>query len=132
MITIAGIKGQKIAVFGLGATGLAAAEALIASGAEVYSWDENPASREKTLNTEYRAEEPDNWPWSDLSSLVLSPGVPLTHPTAHPIVRRARSEGVEIIGDLELFARTINALEPEKRPRVVAITGSNGKSTTTR
>ncbi|MEL6379573.1 MAG: UDP-N-acetylmuramoyl-L-alanine--D-glutamate ligase [Pseudomonadota bacterium] len=132
MITITGIKGQKIGVFGLGATGLAAADALIASGAEVYSWDENPASREKTLNTEYRAEEPDNWPWSELSSLVLSPGVPLTHPTVHPVVRRARAEGVEIIGDLELFARTINGLDPEQRPCIVAITGSNGKSTTTR
>ena len=131
MIKVSGIKGKRFGVFGLGATGLAAARALSASGAEVYSWDENPEVCEKTANTEYRAERPVHWPWDQLSGVVLSPGVPFTHPKPHPIVEKARSTGVEIIGDMELFARVINAMPDEERPKIVAITGSNGKSTTT-
>lgn len=132
MIKIPGIKEQKFAVFGLGATGVAAANALVASGAEVYSWDENITAREKTGNTEYLAEEPDNWPWSELTALVLSPGVALTHPAPHSVVKRAHAEGVKIIGDIELFANAIAAFPEQNRPKIVAITGSNGKSTTTR
>ncbi|MEQ8177562.1 MAG: UDP-N-acetylmuramoyl-L-alanine--D-glutamate ligase [Amphiplicatus sp.] len=131
MITIPGVKNRKIGVFGLGATGLAAADALIASGAQVFTFDESPAAREKTANTEYRAEHPKQWPWAELSSLVLSPGVPLTHPKPHAIVRKAIAEGVEVIGDIELFARSLAALDEKARPKVIAVTGSNGKSTTT-
>lgn len=131
MIRIPDSRRKKIAVFGLGATGLAAAEALVASGAEVFAWDESPSAREKTANTEYRAEHPKEWPWAALSSVVLSPGVPLTHPKPHAIVRKAQAEKIEIIGDIELFARAINALEPPQRPKIIAVTGSNGKSTTT-
>lgn len=131
MITIPRMAKQKIGVFGLGATGVSAAEALVASGAQVYTFDENAAAREKTRNTEYRAEHPRQWPWAELSALVLSPGVPLTHPKPHAIVTKAQREGVEIVGDIELFARAIEALPESQRPKVVAVTGSNGKSTTT-
>jgi UDP-N-acetylmuramoylalanine--D-glutamate ligase len=131
MIIVPGAAKKKFAVFGLGATGLSAAEALVASGAEVHSFDESATARATTANTEYRAEHPKDWPWSELAGLVLSPGVPLTHPKPHAIVRKAKAEGVEIIGDVELFARAINALPRPARPRIVAITGSNGKSTTT-
>jgi UDP-N-acetylmuramoylalanine--D-glutamate ligase len=62
---------------------------------------------------------------------MLSPGVPLTHPAPHWTVERAKSAGVEIVGDVELFARTVNAAPAWKRPKVAAITGTNGKSTTT-
>lgn len=131
MITIPRMAKQKIGVFGLGATGVSAAEALVASGAQVYTFDENAAAREKTRNTEYRAEHPRQWPWAELSALVLSPGVPLTHPKPHAIVTKAQREGVEIVGDIELFARAIEALPESQRPKVAAVTGSNGKSTTT-
>lgn len=131
MITIPGIEKRKIAVYGLGATGLSACEALSASGADVYCWDDNEAARAKTANTRYAAEHPKSWPWNELRSLALSPGVPLTHPAPHPIVKKAHQVGVEVIGDIEFFARAINAAPKAERPRVVAITGSNGKSTTT-
>ncbi|MCA8887494.1 MAG: UDP-N-acetylmuramoyl-L-alanine--D-glutamate ligase [Parvularculaceae bacterium] len=131
MITIPGIEKKKIGVYGLGLTGVSVCQALVASGAEVFCWDEKSAAREKTENTKYAAEHPKQWPWKELSSLVVSPGVPLTHPKPHVIVRKARQEGVEVIGDIELFARAVNALEEDERPRVIAITGSNGKSTTT-
>ncbi|MDP3384625.1 MAG: UDP-N-acetylmuramoyl-L-alanine--D-glutamate ligase, partial [Phenylobacterium sp.] len=69
--------------------------------------------------------------WWSFSALLLSPGVPLTHPTPHWTVERARAAGVEVLGDIELFARAVNAAPEHKRPKVVAITGTNGKSTTT-
>ena len=72
MISVPGVKGKKFAVFGLGASGLSTAEALIASGAQVFTWDESKSAREKTANTEYRAEHPKDWPWKELSALVLS------------------------------------------------------------
>jgi len=62
---------------------------------------------------------------------MLSPGVPLTHPKPHWTVEKAIAEGVEILGDMELFARAVNAAPEHKRPKIVAITGTNGKSTTT-
>jgi UDP-N-acetylmuramoylalanine--D-glutamate ligase len=131
MIIVPGIGRQKIGVYGLGATGVSVCESLSASGAEVYCWDDSVSAREKTANTRYRAEHPKEWPWKELRSLALSPGVPFTHPAPHPIVKKARRTGVEIIGDIEFFARAVNACARRERPRVVAVTGSNGKSTTT-
>ncbi len=57
--------------------------------------------------------------------------MPLTHPAPHAIVKKAHQVGVEVIGDIEFFARAVNARARKERPRVIAITGSNGKSTTT-
>ncbi len=72
------------------------------------------------------------WPWDHLKALILSPGVPLTHPAPHDVVVRARASGVEVIGDIELFAREIrpDRAKPGRAP-VIAVTGTNGKSTTT-
>ncbi len=131
MILVPGIEKRKIGVYGLGLTGLATCEALVASGAEVYCWDEKEDAREKTSKTRYAAEHPKDWPWDDMRTLALSPGVPLTHPAPHPIVKKAHQSGVEIIGDIEFFARAIDAAPESQRPRIVAVTGSNGKSTTT-
>ncbi len=131
MIIVPDMKDKSVGVFGLGVSGIATCEALVASGASVYSFDEKLEAREKTKNTEYRAEHPKDWPWKELSALVVSPGVPLTHPKPHPIVKKARLEKVPVIGDTELFARAVNALPERERPRIAAITGSNGKSTTT-
>ncbi|MBY0421013.1 MAG: hypothetical protein K2Q06_01835, partial [Parvularculaceae bacterium] len=128
MIPAPGVKGEKVAVYGLGATGAAVVAALDASGAEVFAWDDSAAARKDAGDA---VAAPDDWPWTALSFLVLSPGVPLTHPKPHPIVLAARAAKVEIVGDIEIFARAVNAAPAEARPRIVAVTGSNGKSTTT-
>ena len=131
MIPIPGVKKKNFGVFGLGISGLAACDALVASGAEVYSFDEKVAARKRAADTVYRCEHPKNWPWSKLAGVILSPGVPLTHPKPHAIVRKAQMEKIPVIGDTELLAWAINALPENERPFVVGITGSNGKSTTT-
>lgn len=131
MILIPDVKRKKIGVFGLGLSGVSTCEALAASGAQVFSFDENRQARDKVADTEYRCEHPKDWPWGELEAVIVSPGVPLTHPKPHAIVRKARMEKVPVIGDTELFARALNALEPRARPAVIGVTGSNGKSTTT-
>ncbi len=131
MIPVRGFVGKTVAVFGLGRTGLTAARALQAGGAKVVLWDENEASREAAAAEGFTLVDLANADWYSLSALMLSPGVPLTHPKPHWVVEKARDAGVEIFGDIELFARTVAAAPAHKRPKIVAITGTNGKSTTT-
>src|SRR5579872_718109 len=131
MIPVRGFEAKKVAVFGLARTGLAAARALRAGGAEVVVWDENAAARDTASAEGFALEDLRSADWLKLSALVLSPGVPLTHPKPHWTVEKAREAGVEIMGDIELFARTVAAAPAHKRPKIVAITGTNGKSTTT-
>jgi UDP-N-acetylmuramoylalanine--D-glutamate ligase len=119
--------GKRVALFGLGGSGLATARALIAGGAEVSAWDDGEASRAKA--SDVPLVDLSSADWSRFSSLVLSPGVPLTHPKPHWTVERAKAAGVEVIGDIELFARERAARAPDAP--LVAITGTNGKSTTT-
>ncbi len=131
MIPVRGFEGKKVAVFGLARTGLAAARALAAGKAEVVVWDENATARDAAGAEGFVLEDLRSADWLKLSALVLSPGVPLTHPKPHWTVAKAREAGVEIMGDIELFARTVAAAPAHKRPKIVAITGTNGKSTTT-
>jgi UDP-N-acetylmuramoylalanine--D-glutamate ligase len=131
MIPVRGFEGKTVAVFGLARTGLAAARALVAGGAEVALWDDNPKARAAAEAEGFALTDLSKADWSDFAALMLSPGVPLTHPKPHWTVERATEAGVEILGDMELFARTVNAAPEHKRPKVVAITGTNGKSTTT-
>ena len=131
MIPVRGFEGKTVAVFGLARTGLAAARALVAGGAQVALWDDRPAGREAAEAEGFALTDLSRADWSGFAALMLSPGVPLTHPAPHWTVERAREAGVEIVGDVELFARTVNAAPEHKRPRIVAITGTNGKSTTT-
>jgi UDP-N-acetylmuramoylalanine--D-glutamate ligase len=131
MIPVRGFEGRTVAVFGLARTGLAAARALVAGGAQVALWDDKPASRELAVAEGFALTDLNTADWSDFAALMLSPGVPLTHPAPHWTVEKARASGVEILGDVELFARTVNAAPEHKRPKIVAITGTNGKSTTT-
>ncbi len=131
MIPVRGFEGKRVAVFGLGRTGLTAARALRAGGAEVVLWDEKEASRQAAAAEGFPLEDLQTADWSRFSALMLSPGVPLTHPEPHWTVKKAKAAGVEIVGDIELFARTVNAQPEHKRPKVVVITGTNGKSTTT-
>jgi len=130
MIVISEYNGQKVGVFGLGKAGNAAIAALKAGGAKVYSWDdsfENPHPLTKGegkflgRNTKHYK----YWDWKQLKALVLSPGVPLTHPAPHPVVELAKLHNVPIVGEVELLYRAC----PEAT--YIGITGTNGKSTTT-
>jgi UDP-N-acetylmuramoylalanine--D-glutamate ligase len=121
--------GRKVALFGLGGSGIATALALKAGGAEVLAFDDHAASLEKTRARGIVTAELRERDWSDFAALVLAPGVPLTHPEPHWTVTLARSAGVEIIGDIELFCRERATIAPDAP--FVAITGTNGKSTTT-
>ena len=131
MIPVPGFEGRRIAVFGLGRSGLTAARALKAGGAMPVLWDDSVSSRMQAEAEGFAVEDLTAADWSGFAALVLSPGAPLTHPKPHWTVGKAKAAGVEVIGDIELFARAIAALPEAERPKVVAITGTNGKSTTT-
>ena len=131
MIPVSDFQGRRVAVFGLARSGLAAARALAAGGAEVAAWDDNQAARAAARNEGVTLLDLTVADWSGFAALVLSPGVPLTHPAPHWTVIKARQAGVDIVGDIELFARAVAAAPEHKRPRIVAVTGTNGKSTTT-
>ena len=124
MIAAKAFAGKHYAVYGLARSGLATAEALLASGARVTAWDAKEEARAKAPPGTDLADL-DEADLSQFDSLVVTPGLPLNR---HPIAQRARDAGVEIIGDIELFARARPELPQHK---VVGITGTNGKSTTT-
>ena len=126
---VTSFRGKKVALFGLGGSGLATAEALTAGGAYVTAWDDNPDSVQKAADKGIGTADLHHADWSTFQAFVLSPGVPLTHPKPHWTVDLAHAAGVEIIGDVELFCRERRALAPDCP--FIAITGTNGKSTTT-
>ena len=129
MTPAASFCGRKVALFGLGGSGLSTARALMAGGALVSAWDDGDASRQRAAAQGVSLEDLTAADWSGFAALVLAPGVPLTHPTPHWTAGKAQAAGVEIIGDIELFCRERARLAPAAP--FVAITGSNGKSTTT-
>ncbi|PDS75921.1 UDP-N-acetylmuramoyl-L-alanine--D-glutamate ligase [Rhizobium sp. L43] len=129
MIPITTLKDRKVALFGLGGSGLATARALVSGGAEVTAWDDNPDSVAKASAEGIKTEDLHTIDWSQQALFVLSPGVPLTHPKPHWTVDLARAAGVDIVGDVELFVRERRAHAPDCP--FIAITGTNGKSTTT-
>ena len=129
MIPITVFAGQRVAVFGLGSSGLLSARALHAGGADVIAYDDNEKKVVEAQAAGIKTQDLSTLDWSTIKALVLTPGVPLTHPTPHWAAARANKEGVEIIGDIELFCleRTLSGAACP----LVAITGTNGKSTTT-
>jgi UDP-N-acetylmuramoylalanine--D-glutamate ligase len=129
MIPVTAFAGKKVAIFGLGGSGLASASALLAGGADVIGWDDSAEAVTKATSAGIPSGDLRQADWSKISALVLAPGVPLTHPAPHWTVALARAAGVEVVGDIELFCRERRARAP-KAP-FVAITGTNGKSTTT-
>lgn len=120
---IPNVQGRTIAVLGLGRTGMATAERLIASGARVLAWDDSETARAAVpvdiLHDLHKAD------WSTIDALVMSPGIPLTHPAPHPVAAAAKTAGKPIGSDIALLA----VAQPQAR--FVCITGTNGKSTTT-
>jgi len=129
MIEAHSLAGKTVAVFGMGLSGLAAARSLLAGGASVLVWDDGEKGRAAAKAAGLPLVDLKNVDWSAIDALVLAPGVPLTHPEPHWTVKRAHAHGVEIIGDIEIFMRerrSAGVVSP-----VIAITGTNGKSTTT-
>ncbi|MEO6152231.1 MAG: UDP-N-acetylmuramoyl-L-alanine--D-glutamate ligase [Croceibacterium sp.] len=124
MITSDAFRGKRYVVLGLARSGMATVEALLASGADVTAWDRRPGPRE-ALAARATIADPLEIQLAGFDGVVVSPGVPLN---THPIAERARAAGVPLIGDIELFAQARAGLPPHK---VVGITGTNGKSTTT-
>ena len=129
MIRATTFSGKRVAVFGLGASGNATALSLMAGGAEVAAWDDGEAGRAGAARLGIPLVDLSAADWAGIAALVLSPGVPLTHPEPHWVVGKARSAGVGIIGDVEIFIAERRA-HAAGSP-VIAITGTNGKSTTT-
>ncbi len=129
MIPATSFEGKSVAVFGLGGSGRATAASLAAGGAEVSAWDDHAATREAAAAAGVAIVDLEAADWSGFEALVLAPGVPLTHPEPHWTVRRAEAAGVAIIGDIEIFCRERRRNVPDAP--FVAITGTNGKSTTT-
>jgi len=129
MIPVTTFAGKTVAVFGLGGSGLATCHALIAGGANVIAFDDNAKKVDEAKAASVGTADLRTIDWSKVSALILTPGVPLTHPAPHWSAKLASDANVEIIGDIELFCRERRAHAPDAP--FVAITGTNGKSTTT-
>src|ERR1700739_3603440 len=129
MIPVTSFSGKTVAVFGLGGSGLASCHALKAGGAEVIASDDGVEKLAEAAKAGFITADLRKVSWANFAALVLTPGAPLTHPAPHWTVLAAQQAGVEVIGDIELFCRERRRHAPDAP--FVAITGTNGKSTTT-
>lgn len=125
MIAVTDFRDRRVAVMGLGRSGLAAARALMAGGAEVRAWDNDDARREAAAIEGVPVVDLTACDWSDMAALVLSPGIPHSFPAPHPVAVRALEAGCDIICDVDLLGRAA------PRARFIGVTGTNGKSTVT-
>ena len=134
MIPVQGYAGHKVAVLGLGRSGLATARALREGGAEPICWDDNPAARETAEGEGFALRElTKQGAFEDISSLIVSPGIPHLYPNPNPVVKAALVAGVPVDNDIGLFFRSFATQDWDNfdiAPKVVTVTGSNGKSTT--
>ena len=129
MIPVTTFAGRKVAIFGLGLSGRVSARALMAGGAEIIAWDDNGKSRDAARGEDIPVADLNDIDLGGFAALVLAPGVPLTHPEPHPVVKLARAADLPIIGDTELFF--LERARRGTKSGVICITGTNGKSTTT-
>lgn len=125
MISLPTYEG-RVLVAGLGKSGLSVARALMSAGNDVIGWDDHASARAHA-QAQGIAISKTAQDVTDVSRVILSPGLPLTHPAPHPVVRSAHAETIPIEGDLDLLADAISDLSCT----VIAVTGTNGKSTTT-
>jgi UDP-N-acetylmuramoylalanine--D-glutamate ligase len=129
LIPVTTFAGKKVAVFGLGSSGLLSAHALAAGGAEVIAFDDDKKKLAEAQAAGLKTQDLREIDWRTIAALVLTPGVPLTHPKPHWSAALAAKAKVEIIGDIELFCR--ERAKSGAQCALIAITGTNGKSTTT-
>src|ERR1700743_3656138 len=129
MIPVTSFAGKTVAVFGLGGSGLASCHALKEGAAEVIAGDDSAERLAEAAKAGFITADLRTVSWANFAALVLTPGVPLTHPAPHWSVVAAQQAGIEVIGDIELFCRERRRHAPDAP--FVAITGTNGKSTTT-
>ena len=136
MIPVRGYEGHSVAVLGLGRSGLATARALRAGGAVPVCWDDHEAAQDRAraaggfLVADLRRDQN----WEGVGCLVTSPGIPHLYPEPHPVIVKAWEMGAVVDNDIGLFFRSYGTPEWEEfevLPRVICVTGSNGKSTTT-
>ena len=134
MIPVRGYEGAKVAVLGLGRSGLSAARALRAGGAEPLCWDDNSEARARAEGEGFNCADPSRPGGFDgIAALIVSPGIPHLYPAPNPVVAAALEAGVPVDNDIGLFFRSLATADwdaLDTLPRVVAVTGSNGKSTT--
>lgn len=134
MIPVSGFDGAKVAVLGLGRSGLSAARALKAGGAHPLCWDDNPAAREMASEEGFEIKQLSRpGAFDGVASLIVSPGIPHLYPEPNAVVATALEARVPVDNDIGLFFRSLangGWENYETPPRVIAITGSNGKSTT--
>ncbi len=123
-IIASSFSGKSVGVFGLGKSGISTIKSLLSAKAKVFAWDDSEQAR-AAAPSKAIVSEPESWNWGDISTLVLSPGVPLTHPKPAKVVEIALQKGVDIIGDIEVLYRE------NPKAKYIGITGTNGKSTTT-
>ena len=135
MIPVRGYDGHRVAVLGLGRSGLPTVAALRAGGAEVVAWDDGAAARERAEADGIAVRDLTRAvAWDGVKALVVSPGIPHLYPAPHPAVAAAWDAGVAVDNDVGLFFRSFATPawdDFDRAPQVVSITGSNGKSTTT-
>lgn len=135
MIPVQGVEGQTVAVLGLGRSGKATAAALAAGGARVIAWDDGNDTREAaTADGLTIADLTRDEAWQGVTALITSPGIPHLYPRPHPVIAKAYALGIPVDNDIGLFFRSYATADWEgfdRAPRVIAVTGSNGKSTTT-
>ncbi len=134
MIAVQGYEGQRVAVLGMGRSGRSAATALKAGGADVVVWDDGVPAREAAHDAGFDAVDLTRaGAFDDIVALIVSPGIPHLYPVPHPVIRAAWDAGVPVDNDISLFFRSFATDDWDGfdiRPQVIAVTGSNGKSTT--
>lgn len=134
MIPVRGLDGARVAVLGLGRSGLSAARALAAGGAVPICWDDNPSARAAAEAEGFVCLDlKKTGALDDIARLIVSPGIPHLYPAPNPVVAAAWDAGVPVDNDIGLFFQSFATSEWDNfdiAPRIVAVTGSNGKSTT--
>ncbi|MFP5508655.1 MAG: UDP-N-acetylmuramoyl-L-alanine--D-glutamate ligase [Alphaproteobacteria bacterium] len=134
MIPVRGHEGQGVAVLGLGRSGLATARSLAAGGAMPVCWDDNASARDRAEAEGFAIRDLSRaGAFDDIATLIVSPGIPHLYPEPNRVIRAALQAGVPVDNDIGLFFRSLAVSEWEEfdtAPRVIAVTGSNGKSTT--
>ncbi|MEO1952801.1 Mur ligase family protein, partial [Thioclava sp.] len=135
MIPVQGFDGQKVAVLGLGRSGLATAAALRAGGAEPLCWDDSPEGRARAEEAGYSCRDlTRHGAFEEVAALIVSPGIPHLYPKPNQVISAAMEAGVPVDNDIGLFFAswaTDDFMRYDQAPRTICVTGSNGKSTTT-